>query len=159
MVCKRKEMTRSLYCVLFILSVFYLSACGEKKEDSSRSNDELTKVAEYSDDTTLIITYFSKSENWEKLAADLWHEKEQMVKDSSKTYYLFVFNDLKYMPDPEKEQKALWNANYMNYKSCVLDNGFGFVRFCYEIRYDVGRVGDWQNFRYVKSDGSLSEYR
>lgn len=144
--------------VFFILIVFAIS-CSERKNKEAADKIPLKKVAEYSDDTTLIVTYFSKSKNWEKLAADLWHEKEQMVKDSSKTYYLFVFNDLKYMPDPEKEQKALWNANYMNYKSCVLDNGFGFVRFCYEIRYDVGRVGDWQNFRYVKSDGSLSEYR
>ena len=140
----------------FFLSVLILiSSCATK----NKSGELLQKVSTYSNDSVIAATYFSKDTNSIELAKALWQEKTKLLegKDSSTTYYLLVFNERGKTPDITKDMDIAWSADFMHYRACCMDNGFGFVRFCYGLRYDEGRVGDWAHFRYVKNDGSLAE--
>ncbi len=150
-----------------LLAFSFIAACSSKTncpgEDgniaASGQNLFIKRVSFYSNDSVIAATYFCADTNWTELAKALWHEKTKLLagKDSSTVYYLIVFNEFDKTPDIAKNLDIAWNYEYMHYRSCVIDNGFGFVRFCYGLRYDEGRVGDWANFRAVNDDGTLAE--
>lgn len=119
----------------------------------------LQKVSTYSDDSIVAATYFSADTNSIALAKALWHEKIKLLqgKDSATVFYLLVFNKLNYTPDISTDYTKAWSPDLMTYRYCTLDNGFGFIRFCYGVRLDEGRIGDWSHFRYINNDGSLAE--
>ncbi len=126
--------------------------------NSQQKNEQiLKKVSSYSDEKIIAVSYFNPDTNWTEIAAELIKERNQLLagKDSSILYYLIVFNKLKFTPDITSDYNIMWSNDYNNYRTCGLDNGLGFTRFCYGIRLDMGRIGDWQHFRYVQPDGSL----
>ncbi len=142
--------------LFFLAAIILISSCSH----SQKSKGELLqKISLYSNDSVIAATYFSEDTNSIELAKALWNEKTKLLegKDSTVNYYLFVFNEHDKTPDITKDIDIAWNPDFMHYRACCMDNGFGFVRFCYGLRYDEGRVGDWAHFRYVKNDGSLAE--
>ena len=157
--------TALLFFPVLLLLVF-TSSCndGNKTVSGTASNNGtppelLKKVSYFSNETTIAATYFCADTNWAELAKALWKEKTKLMagKDSSVTYFLIVFNEADRTPDITKDYNIAWNQDYNHYRSCTIDNGLGFARFCFGIRYDMGRVGDWAHIRYVNPDGSLTE--
>ena len=147
--------------IFFFLGVIAIGSCSGsiKETDEKAGHGLLKKVSYYSDDSIVAATYFCADTNRAELAKALWQEKTKLLegKDSTTIYYLLVFNEPDKTPDIAKNLDIAWNYEYMHYRSCVIDNGFGFVRFCYGLRYDEGRVGDWAHFRAVNDDGTLAE--
>lgn len=145
---------------IFVLIVSFLYSCGNKTNCPGEGNNELLKkVSVYSTDSIVAATYFSADTNWNELAKALWQEKNRLLvgKDSATIFYLLVFNNCKHTPDISADYTLAWNPDLMTYRFCTIDNGFGFMRFCYGIRFDDGRIGDWAHFSYVNNDGSLAE--
>ena len=147
------------YFILF-LSTLIINACTSKTNcPGEADNTLLQKVSVYSSDSIVAATYFSADTNWAELAKALWQEKNKLLagKDSTTIFYLLVFNNCRHTPDISADYTTAWNPDLMTYRYCILDNGFGFTRFCYGIRFDEGRIGDWAYFRYVNNDGSLAK--
>lgn len=143
---------------LVITGLFY--SCANKTNCPGEGDCPLLqKVSTYADDSVVAATYFSVDTNSAGLAKALWQEKIKLMqgKDSATVFYLLVFNKLKYTPDISADYTKAWNPDLMTYRYCTMDNGFGFTRFCYGVRFDEGRIGDWAHFRYVNNDGSLAE--
>jgi len=153
---KINSMSKHLLFFLGIISITSCS-CSTKGTGEKAGPELLKKVSVYSNDSVVAATYFSTDTNWTELAKALWQEKAKLVtgKDSATIYYLFVFNDLDYTPDISRDYDRAWNQDFMHYRSCCIDNGFGFPRFCYGIRYDDGRVGDWAKGYELNADGTL----
>jgi len=156
--------TSSVIMFQALLILFFAVSCNnggktENGKDTHEQSEIIKKVSYYSDETTIAATYFSEDTNWTALAKALWKEKTKLLegKDSSVIYYLIVFNNLAQTPDITADYNIVWNPEYNHSRSCTLDNGLTFMRFCYGIRYDMGRVGDWAHIRYVNQDGSLTE--
>ena len=147
------------YFILF-LSILIINACSSKTKCPGEGDSErLQKVSVYSSDSIVAAPYFSADTNWAELAKALWQEKTKLLagKDSITIFYLLVFNNCKHTPDISADYTIAWNPDLMTYRYCIIDNGFGFTRFCYGIRFDEGRIGDWAHFRYVNNDGSLAK--
>ncbi|MGE0636757.1 MAG: hypothetical protein AB7G44_01835 [Bacteroidia bacterium] len=147
-----------LFFFLPIIGLLY--SCGNKTNCPGEGDSErLQKVSFYSDDSIVAATYFSADTNWNELAKALWQEKTKLLagKDSATIFYLLVFNNCKFTPDISADYTKAWSPDLMTYRYCIMDNGFGFTRFCYGVRFDEGRIGDWAHFRYVNNDGSLAK--
>lgn len=144
----------------FLLSTFLLYSCANKTNCPGEGDCPLLqKISTYSDDSIVAATYYSADTNTVELAKALWQEKTKLLqgKDSATVFYLLVFNKLEFTPDISSDYTKAWKPDLMTYRYCTMDNGFGFTRYCYGIRFDEGRVGDWAHFRYVNNDGSLAE--
>ncbi len=151
---------KHFFAFFVIISLLY--SCGSKTNcPGEGDNTLLQKVSVYSDDSIVAASYYSADTNWAELAKALWQEKTKLLagKDSSTIFYLLVFNNCKYTPDISADYTTAWNPDLMTYRYCTIDNGFGFTRFCYGIRFDEGRIGDWAHFRYVNNDGSLAKVK
>lgn len=148
-------MNRTTFAVLIFL---FLAACSQNKNCGSEVKI-LSRVSLYSDSGIVAATYFSADTNIALLAKELWKEKEILLQGKSDTtiFYLFVFNRCRFIPDISADYKKAWEQMYYTSRFCVLDNGFGFARFCYGIRFDEGRIGDWRHIRFVNEDGSFAE--
>ncbi|MCG3167437.1 MAG: hypothetical protein POELPBGB_03229 [Bacteroidia bacterium] len=148
---------RSFYFIVMLGMVY---SCANKTNCPGEGDCPLLqKVSTYSDDSIVAATYFSADTNIAALAKALWQEKNKLLqgKDSATVFYLLVFNKLKFTPDISADYTIAWRQDYYTYRYCTIDNGFGFTRFCYSVRLDEGRIGDWAHFRYVNNDGSLAE--
>ena len=131
------------YLFIFITTAGLLHSCANKTNCPGEGDCPLLqKVSTYADDSTVA-----------------WQEKIKLLqgKDSATVFYLLVFNKLNYTPDISADYTIAWRQDYFPYRYCTMDNGFGFTRFCYGIRFDEGRIGDWAHFRYVNNDGSLAK--
>jgi hypothetical protein len=147
-----------LFFFLPIIGLLY--SCANKTKCPGEGDCPLLqKVSTYSDDSIVAATYYSADTNSVELAKALWQEKTRLLqgKDSATVFYLLVFNKLNYTPDISSDYTKAWSPDLMTYRYCTMDNGFGFTRFCYGIRFDEGRIGDWAHFRYVNNDGSLAK--
>ncbi len=145
------------------ITIAFFSACSnsDKTAESTTAAEKhelLKKVSTYSNDSIVAVTYFSTDTNWTELAKALWQEKTKLLagKDSTTIYYLTVFNDLDNTPDITTNLDKAWNDEYNNYRVCTIDNSMMFTRFCYQVRYDMGRIGDWAHVRSVNDDGTLA---
>lgn len=144
----------------FPLFIVLLYSCANKTKCPGEGDCPLLqKVSTYSGDNIVAATYYSSDTNIVELAKALWQEKTKLLQgmDSTTIFYLLVFNKQKFTPDISSDYTKAWNPDLMNYRYCTMDNGFGFTRFCYGVRFDEGRIGDWAHFRYVNNDGSLTE--
>ncbi len=152
---------RHLHRFFFFLPIIgLLNSCANKTNCPGEGGCPLLqKVSVYSNDSVVAATYYSADTNTAGLAKALWQEKTKLMagKDSATVFYLLVFNKLKFTPDISADYTKAWSPDLMAYRYCTLDNGFGFIRFCYGIRFDEGRIGDWAHFRYVNNDGSLAK--
>jgi len=147
------------YFFFLVLSVAVFYSCSNKTNCPGEGSASLKQVSVYTNDSIVAAAYYSCDTNRTELAKALWHEKNKLIagKDSATVYYLVVFNKLKHTPDISADYNLAWNSDMMTYRLCTMDNGFGFVRFCYGVRFDEGRIGDWAYFREVNKDGSLTE--
>ncbi len=146
--------------IVFLFIIFILSSCSSKTKCPGEGDCPLLqRVSTYSDDNIVAATFYSADTNTVELAKALWQEKIKLLegKDTATIFYLLVFNKLKSTPDISSDYTKAWNPDLMTYRYCTMDNGFGFTRFCYGIRFDEGRIGDWAHYRFVNNDGSLAK--